>query len=335
MFLIISCGRGPKRKAQSSDKGQFALDFSLSPGDLAFATIVNRFFPSIEDKELTLEAWVKRETNISNLNGAVFARADTKGAVLYVKDNEPKFAIRYARFATSTLSTLLTSSPPRTPSIKQEQTNALNPLKCEDIDVTSTECGVGSNFSLLNKVWTHIAGVLVDKKHIHPTSSSCSSDVMAQTPHLDFYINGEFADCATSEENFAEDPVLSHLARENPDDFLNRADIGNVGVNIEVDETINILTRYDGLIDEVRFWTIARTQDQIQKCMGQELSFSGSGDCLIDSNTLKGYWRLNEGEGHDITDFSGHGLNGGIEFTPPVTKWDGGWVLSDAPIMKE
>jgi hypothetical protein len=322
--LIISCGRGPKSKARDRDTGQFALDFSLSPSDFAFTTIVKRFFPSIEDEELTFEAWVRRKTNPSDLNGGIFARTDTKGAVLYVKDNEPKFAIRFARFSTST-PPFPTSSPPVMPSKRQEQANALSPLNCTEITVTSTECRVRSNFSLLNNVWTHIAGVLVDKQHIHPTSSSCTSDVMAETPHLDFYINGEFSDCATSEENFADDPAVHELAKADPE-FLNSANIGNVGEIIE--------PRYDGVIDEVRFWTIARTQDQIQKCMGQELSFFEPGDCHIDLNILKGYWRLNEGEEHDITDFSGNGLNGGIEFRPPVTEWDGGWV-DGAPIIRK
>ncbi len=53
---------------------------------------------------------------------------------------------------------------------------------------------------------------------------------------------------------------------------------------------------FDGIVDEVRVWTVARTQEQIQTHMHERLSGNESG--------LVAYWRLDEGTGQVLNDAS-------------------------------
>ena len=62
--------------------------------------------------------------------------------------------------------------------------------------------------------------------------------------------------------------------------------------------------RYKGLLDDVKIWNVALTQEQIQDNMTSELSGNESG--------LAGYWNFNEGGGSTLTDLSGNGNNGTI-----------------------
>jgi hypothetical protein len=65
---------------------------------------------------------------------------------------------------------------------------------------------------------------------------------------------------------------------------------------------------FDGKIDEVRIWNVARTQTQIQGYMNQSLSGNEPG--------LIGYWRFDEGTGTTVIDASGQGNNGTISSAP-------------------
>jgi hypothetical protein len=84
--------------------------------------------------------------------------------------------------------------------------------------------------------------------------------------------------------------------------------------------------RFNGIIDEVRLWDVARTQQEIQQTMHQELDGSEQG--------LVGYWKFNEGTGntaYDISINANHGsLQGGVTWTnssaPVLPNW-----LSIAP----
>jgi len=135
---------------------------------------------------------------------------------------------------------------------------------------------------------------------------------MAEKPHLDIYVNGVFKDCASTGGNFV---------TQNPGNT-----IGIGRLEYDLDGLSNTPT-LDGVIDEVRFWTVARTASQIQTCMSQELGIEG--DCQIDSS-LKGHWRFNEGSGTSVYDFSGNGYSGTIQSPVRATAnlWDGGWVSS-------
>lgn len=307
-FIFMSCGKDPQWKVADSDKGQFAVDFSLAPADKSGnGSGVNSNFPSIEGKELTIEAWVKSRSD--DLNGGIFGRMDAKGIALYVKDNEPKMVVR------------------RWPIAGGE-------MRCDQLSPTSTECIVGSGFQLPKDVWTHIAGVLTMEDH--GSGPNDCVNVGSEKPHLAIYINGELRNCATTESlsainvsvtdyltigyvqaRFCETP--EELCPPDKEHFLDN-------------NTIKDTTRFNGVIDEVRFWWVARTQAQIQACMGQELSFDKPGDCYVDPSILIGYWRLNEEEGDHIFDISGMGSSGILESSGEA--WDTGWV-EGAPIVKD
>jgi hypothetical protein len=325
-FLILSCGRGPKRKAKNPDKGPFAIDFSLAPDGERAVVFATSGPPEVTGKELTFEALVKNRTSDMDpaLNGGILGYFDIEGAVLYVKDNMPKFAIRISTSSTPALmpgNRLSDGSA----AIPPPSTLSLNPLECVSISVSTTDCIVGSgeDFLLDRDKWTHVAGVLVNQDHTHPVSETCTGAVMAQTPHLDFYVNGGFANCATTEELFTTEPFSSTTSAGVVAEFLDDS----------LDDDITTETRFDGVLDELRLWTVARTQDQIQTCMDRELSFEDA-DCPIDWTILKTYWRFNEGQGHDVTDLSGNGNNGGIEIFPGAVIWNDGWV-DGAPIIKK
>ena len=79
--------------------------------------------------------------------------------------------------------------------------------------------------------------------------------------------------------------------------------------------------RFNGVIDDVRIWDVARTQQEIQQSMKQELDRSEQG--------LVGYWKFNEGTGdttYDMTTNANHGsLSGGATWinstSPIITPW--------------
>jgi hypothetical protein len=57
--------------------------------------------------------------------------------------------------------------------------------------------------------------------------------------------------------------------------------------------------QYNGALDEIRLWNVARTQDNIQSSISQELTGAVPG--------LNGYWRMNEGAGVLVADDSQYG----------------------------
>ena len=84
-------------------------------------------------------------------------------------------------------------------------------------------------------------------------------------------------------------------------------------------------TSFNGLIDEVRIWNIARTQAQIQADMNQYLSGNESG--------LVGYWQFNEGSGQTIFDSTSNHNNGRLGSSSSNDSRDPAWVTSDVPIQ--
>jgi hypothetical protein len=101
---------------------------------------------------------------------------------------------------------------------------------------------------------------------------------------------------------------------------------GNVNINTSSNASFNIgkapagydwTERFDGIIDEVRIWDFARTQEEIQQCMNQPLTGLEPG--------LVGYWSFNEGTGNTAYDKTSNGHNGSLQ---------GGvsWILSETQI---
>jgi hypothetical protein len=76
----------------------------------------------------------------------------------------------------------------------------------------------------------------------------------------------------------------------------------------------NPATEYHGLIHEVRMWNTARTQQQIQSSMSVYLSGNEPG--------LIGYWRMNEGSGQVMTDYSPYSNDGVLGATSNIEASD-------------
>jgi hypothetical protein len=81
---------------------------------------------------------------------------------------------------------------------------------------------------------------------------------------------------------------------------------------------------FNGIIDEVRVWNIARTQDEIQSTM--------NGSLIGDETGLVGYWTFDEGSGQITIDGTGLGQYGQLGELSDVDSADPSWVFSDVPI---
>ncbi|MBC8412055.1 MAG: hypothetical protein ISR96_09640 [Nitrospira sp.] len=284
IFVLVSCGVGPQLKVTDPETGQFALDFSLTNNGLRGAVLTENTnivtgihaakTYSLTDKELTLEAWVKSKS--TSTSGGIIGRMDSRGAALFIKGSVPKFGVRYKSVTSS-----VTSTPPG----------------CTRLSASSTECIVPGTATLVQNVWTHIAGVLVNEVHSHAVTSNCTTAVMAQTPHLDIYIDGSFNNCSTTLSKFAENTSVSQVVT-----------VGTIGESgtPPMDTTVLISTPLDAVIDEARFWTTARTVSEINACMNRELS-NDTSTCGGDSADLLNYFRFNEGSGNGVVDWAGFG----------------------------
>ncbi len=311
-FILINCGKGPQGKNINPDSGQFAIDFTKAPSGKGAVFVVSSELLNRQGTEFTIEAWVKRKKDA--LNGAVFSRHDSKGILMWVKDNEPKFAMRRV------------------------------------IAGTSTDFDVESGFSFGADKWHHMAGVLVNAVHSHPTSSSCTTAVMAETPHLDIYVDGEFKNCATTwgaPGDTATGPqFLPDLSTCPPDPITGDPTLGagvcagdTLGIGIFVGSAVTTdgtSLMLNGVIDEVRYWTVARTPGEINACRNTELSLGGV--CSRNNPNLAAYLRFNEGKGSSPADWTGLGSGSKedalVSADDPARVWDSGWV-SGAPITKK
>ena len=78
---------------------------------------------------------------------------------------------------------------------------------------------------------------------------------------------------------------------------------------------------FNGMIDEIRIWSIPRSQSDIQEYMNKQLSGTEVG--------LVGYWQFDEGSGNtafDKTMNENHGtLNGGVQWTDVAAPMLPGW----------
>jgi hypothetical protein len=78
---------------------------------------------------------------------------------------------------------------------------------------------------------------------------------------------------------------------------------------------------FSGIIDEVRIWNYARTEQQIQDWMYNSLMGSESG--------LVGYWNFDEGSGPTAYDLTSYHNDGMLGSTVGSDGNDPAWVISD------
>lgn len=75
---------------------------------------------------------------------------------------------------------------------------------------------------------------------------------------------------------------------------------------------------FNGLIDEVRYWNVGLTAEQIRDNISEELNGDESG--------LIGYWKMNEGEGDSIFDATTNDNHGKMMFINAETAWQENFV---------
>ncbi len=81
---------------------------------------------------------------------------------------------------------------------------------------------------------------------------------------------------------------------------------------------------FTGMIDEVRLWNVARTQEELEANMDRLLTGAEEG--------LVGYWRLDEGEGQIAADRTANEIHGFLGGEEDADGADPEWVESDAPL---
>jgi len=111
---------------------------------------------------------------------------------------------------------------------------------------------------------------------------------------------------------------------------------GTTPANIAIGNSLELTLGYhnrpgvpywlSGSLREVRIWSLARTQGEIQATMNQSLVGTEPG--------LVGYWRLNEASGQVAHDSSGNSNNGQLGSTPDVDTNDPTWIAS-IPTLSE
>ncbi len=291
-LMLSNCGKA-KQKSIIADGGSFAIDLSLaSSGKMGMVVIVNpnKSQPSLNQTQLTVEAWVK---STSNPSGVIFNRysADS-GIALYSATSTARFVLRIPASG------------------------------------TATDYIVDSAVNINDGAWHHIAAVLVNADHStttpspnHATSTSCTTAVMAETPHLDIYVAGTFRNCATTASLYATSTHAVDTA------FMGRATAPIDGVYVTTTRS-----RFDGKIDEVRLYKIAKTSAEINATMNRELN-----NVEIASDNLLNYWRNNVGKGKITVDYTGNSFNGTIfqcnpDTIPPNSsciEWEDSWAAGD------
>ncbi|MFH0895707.1 MAG: LamG-like jellyroll fold domain-containing protein [Bacteroidota bacterium] len=81
---------------------------------------------------------------------------------------------------------------------------------------------------------------------------------------------------------------------------------------------------FDGTVDEVRIWNVARTQSEIQTNFIAELTLPQTG--------LVAYYKMNENTGTSVGDATGNGNTGTMLNMDPATDWVPGFVVSAADV---
>jgi hypothetical protein len=93
-----------------------------------------------------------------------------------------------------------------------------------------------------------------------------------------------------------------------------------IGADLELG---SITGRWKGCIDEVRFWSVARSQPEIESTM--DAPITGSEPNLI------GYWDFDEGTGQTAGDSGPNAIDGILGGTTDPGDDDPQWALSDIP----
>ncbi len=171
---------------------------------------------------------------------------------------------------------------------------------------------VDGNFEDCATTWNAVSfdSVVANATHTHPETDNCTTTVMADPSHLDLSVNNVYVNCSIAQDvvSFSEPQGVT-----NPSVFGGAQDVNTSYIGLlpsDVDGTAAGDSQFQGTIDEVRLWTVDRSAD-IATCKDAELTSSGA--CALNSDILKGYWKMNECSGGYVAAWSGAGSPGGIE----------------------
>ena len=173
-------------------------------------------------------------------------------------------------------------------------------------DAIVGQVGLGQDFNCHDRIWRWYAP---------PAPSTFGDRVVAQTP---------------MQQN-----RWTHVALTRKDGFLSLYLDGNldavglwegpfdvwaIGRGNDCFGTCGFL---EGKMDEIRIWTVARTEEEIQANRSRHLTGTESG--------LFAYWSFDEGEGQVAGDHSGSGNDAPLGTTFDPENSDPTWILSDIP----
>src|SRR5439155_15541923 len=106
--------------------------------------------------------------------------------------------------------------------------------------------------------------------------------------------------------------------------FTPRSDsIQHAGLGVALNSTGVATGAFNGTMDEVRIWNVARSAAQIQAAMGSALPNPASQTGLL------GRWAMDEGAGTTIADSSGHNING------TLVNFSGSFWVTGSPFVSK
>ena len=196
----------------------------------------------------------------------------------------------------------------------------INPVTTEDARVIVSKWNdSGPDFSYIFKIWNtsdkisielsenNFYGDLVflESKGFIPVNEWTHAAVTYNSNEVKLFFNG-------SEDNST---TASGVIRNSIADLV-------IGAN---QYGASVIENFSGLIDEVRIWSVARTESQIKLNMYSELKGDETG--------LVGYWRFNEGAGNIVLDQTVNGnnglLQGGVQWISSTISLNPAWLSVD------
>ena len=146
--------------------------------------------------------------------------------------------------------------------------------------------------------------------------------VYAHTPNLNIEINRWYHVAGTYDGVNIKIYVNGILQGTTPANIA----IGNTGLlNFGYHDMVGWEYYLDGSMGDVRIWSVARTESEIQADMYQELTGNES--------NLVGYWKFNEGSGQVVHDYSNNGNNGQLGSTSGIDNDDPTWVIGGPTLI--
>ena len=194
--------------------------------------------------------------------------------------------------------------------IKAATTQTMYPMAISKRLVSDAFSGFGFGIDNMGKVWAQLNGSNYIPSYgadlrdntCHHIALSRTKGTGAAADTLKFYLDGAFLGIFTMAPSYdVTDTGPLYIG----------GDLANPGNNM-----------YSGNVNEVRLWNYVRTAAQISANEGNEISGATAG--------LVGYWRLNDGTGQTVKDYSSLANNGVLGNTAAVESTDPVWSTSCA-----